>query len=42
MVLLGENAEPQNNHVEAQKGVDGGSMDFNTVSGECKIKIGKP
>jgi hypothetical protein len=42
MVLLGENAEPQNNHIEAQKGVNGGSMEFNTVSGECKIKIGKP
>jgi hypothetical protein len=41
LVLLGENDEPQNNHVEAKKGVNGGSMDFNTVSGECKIKIGK-
>jgi hypothetical protein len=39
--LLGENDKPQNNHVEAKKGNDGGKMDFITESGECKIKIGK-
>jgi hypothetical protein len=39
--LLGENDKPQNNHVEAKKGSGGGSIGFNTISGECKIKIGK-
>jgi DUF4097 and DUF4098 domain-containing protein YvlB len=39
--LLGENDKPQQNHVEAQKGSDGGKMEFDTVSGECKIRIGK-
>jgi hypothetical protein len=39
--LLGENDQPQQNHVEAKKGNGGGSLEFDTVSGECKIKIGK-
>jgi hypothetical protein len=39
--LLGENDQPQQNHVEAKKGNGGGKMEFDTVSGECKIKIGK-
>ena len=39
--LLGENEEPGKNHVEAQKGSGGGRMEFDTVSGQCEIKIGK-
>ncbi|KAH4112248.1 hypothetical protein HBI18_182010 [Parastagonospora nodorum] len=39
--LLGENDKPQENHVEAQKGKGGGKLEFDTDSGECKIKIGK-
>jgi hypothetical protein len=39
--LLGENDKPQENHVEAKKGSGGGKLEFDTVSGECKIKIGK-
>jgi hypothetical protein len=39
--LLGENDEPRQNHVEAKKGTGGGKLEFDTVSGECKIKIGK-
>lgn len=39
--LLAEINEPTKNHVEAKKGGNGGKMEFDTVSGECKIKIGK-
>ncbi|KAL5113634.1 hypothetical protein ACEQ8H_008499 [Pleosporales sp. CAS-2024a] len=38
--LLGESDRPQHNHVEAQKGSGGGKLQFDTVIGECKIKIG--
>ncbi|KAH7392145.1 hypothetical protein DE146DRAFT_679621 [Phaeosphaeria sp. MPI-PUGE-AT-0046c] len=38
--LLGENAEPGQNHIEAKKGEKGSSLEFDTVDGECKIKIG--
>jgi DUF4097 and DUF4098 domain-containing protein YvlB len=38
--LLGENDEPGKNHVEAKKGDGSGKMQFDTVSGECKIRIG--
>jgi DUF4097 and DUF4098 domain-containing protein YvlB len=41
--LLAQVNEPKKNHVEAKKGDAGGStMVFDTVSGECKVKIGKP
>jgi DUF4097 and DUF4098 domain-containing protein YvlB len=39
--LLRENDEPGKNHVEAKKGSGGSTMSFNTVSGNCEIKIGK-
>ncbi|KAF2824659.1 hypothetical protein CC86DRAFT_353141 [Ophiobolus disseminans] len=39
--LLGENKEPGRNHVEAKKGSGGGKMEFDTVSGQCEIKIGR-
>ncbi|RYN17883.1 hypothetical protein AA0112_g11864 [Alternaria arborescens] len=39
--LLGENDEPGKNHVEAKKGEGDSSLSFDTVSGECEIKIGK-
>jgi DUF4097 and DUF4098 domain-containing protein YvlB len=41
--LLAEVNEPMKNHVEAKKGGAAAStMVFDTVSGECKVKIGKP
>ncbi|KAJ4315568.1 hypothetical protein N0V94_005882 [Neodidymelliopsis sp. IMI 364377] len=40
--LLGENDKPGQNHVEAQKGVRGSSMVFDTVSGGCDVMIGTP
>ncbi|KAH8708544.1 hypothetical protein GQ44DRAFT_690874 [Phaeosphaeriaceae sp. PMI808] len=39
--LLGENTEPQKNHVEAKKGSGGSKLEFDSVSGACEIKIGK-
>lgn len=40
--LVTENNDPGNNHVEAKKGYEFASMmTFETVSGECEIKIGK-
>jgi hypothetical protein len=39
--LVTENDEPGQNHVEARKGGDGSSLTFETVSGECNVKIGK-
>ncbi|KAF2032408.1 hypothetical protein EK21DRAFT_99044 [Setomelanomma holmii] len=39
--LLSEVAEPQKNHVEARKGNGGARMYFDTVSGQCEIKVGK-
>lgn len=38
--LLNQNDHPGQNHVEAKKGDGGSSLDFDTVDGECKIKIG--
>lgn len=38
--LLNENDQPGQNHVEAKKGDKGSSLEFDTVDGECKIKIG--
>ncbi|CAO2653349.1 Nn.00g027600.m01.CDS01 [Neocucurbitaria sp. VM-36] len=40
--LVTENNEPGKNHIEAKKGDAGASMmTFDTVSGECEIKVGK-
>ena len=41
LVLLNENDEPRENHVEAKKGSDGSIMSFDTVSGGCDIIVGK-
>lgn len=38
--LLGENDSPGQNHIEAKKGDKGSSLEFNTLDGECKIRIG--
>lgn len=39
--LVGENDEPGKNHVEAIKGDGGSSLHFDTVSGNCDVKIGR-
>lgn len=38
--LLNQNDQPGQNHVEAKKGDGGSRLEFDTVDGECKIKIG--
>lgn len=39
--LLGENDEPGKNHVEAKKGKGDSRMVFDTLDGECVVKVGK-
>lgn len=39
--LTDENDEPGKNHVEAKKGAGKSVLSFDTISGNCEIKIGK-
>ncbi|KAL6703806.1 hypothetical protein ACN47E_009025 [Coniothyrium glycines] len=41
LALLKENNLPGNNHVEATKGTGRSLMSFDTISGNCEIKVGK-
>lgn len=39
--LLKENDQPGKNHVEAKKGEGKSAMSFDTISGNCEVKVGK-